>query len=89
MSVCPTIKAYISVTMSWILMKLGESVGTLVRLIVSKFHCAKRVISQKGKKKIFFFLYFYVFSEHVESIETHFLFENCERVGPIDCIKVS
>ena len=28
LSVCPTIKAYISVTMSWILMKLGESVGT-------------------------------------------------------------
>ena len=28
LSVCPAIKAYISVTMSWILMKLGESVGT-------------------------------------------------------------
>ena len=26
--VCPAIKAYISVTVSWILMKLGESVGT-------------------------------------------------------------
>ena len=26
--VCPAIKAYISVTMAWILMKLGESVGT-------------------------------------------------------------
>ena len=28
LSVCPAIKAYISVTMSLILMKLGESVGT-------------------------------------------------------------
>ena len=28
LSVCPAIKAYISVTISWILMKLGESVGT-------------------------------------------------------------
>ena len=28
LSVCPANKAYISVTMSWILMKLGESVGT-------------------------------------------------------------
>ena len=28
LSVCPAIKAYISVTMSWILIKLGESVGT-------------------------------------------------------------
>ena len=28
LSVCPAIKAYISVTKSWILMKLGESVGT-------------------------------------------------------------
>ena len=28
LSVGPAIKAYISVTMSWILMKLGESVGT-------------------------------------------------------------
>ena len=27
LSVCPAIKAYISVTMSWILMKLGENVG--------------------------------------------------------------
>ena len=28
LSVCPVVKAYISVTMSLILMKLGESVGT-------------------------------------------------------------
>ena len=28
LSVCPAIKAYISVTICWILMKLGESVGT-------------------------------------------------------------
>ena len=28
LSVCPAIKAYISITMNWILMKLGESVGT-------------------------------------------------------------
>ena len=29
LSVCPAVKAYISVTMDWILMKLGGSVGTL------------------------------------------------------------
>ena len=29
LSVCSAIKAYISVTMSWILMKFGESVGIL------------------------------------------------------------
>ena len=28
LSVCPAVKAYISVTIDWILMKLGESVGT-------------------------------------------------------------
>ena len=28
LSVCPAVKAYISVTMGWILMKLGESVIT-------------------------------------------------------------
>ena len=28
LSVCPAIKAYISVTMGWILIKLGENVGT-------------------------------------------------------------
>ena len=28
LSVCPAVKAYISVTMNWILMKLGEIVGT-------------------------------------------------------------
>ena len=28
LSVCPAVKAYISLTMGWILMKLGESVGT-------------------------------------------------------------
>ena len=36
--VCPAVKACILVTIGWILMKLGESVGTSVRLIVSKFH---------------------------------------------------
>ena len=28
LSVCPAVKAYITVTLGWILMKLGESVGT-------------------------------------------------------------
>ena len=37
MSVCPAFTAYISVTMGWILIKLGENVGTLVQLIVLKF----------------------------------------------------
>ena len=37
-SVCPDIKAYISIAIRWILMKLGESVGTWVQLIVLKFH---------------------------------------------------
>ena len=35
--VCPAFTAYISLTMSRILIKLGENVGTLVRLIVLKF----------------------------------------------------
>ena len=52
LSVCPAIKAYISVTMSWILMKLGENVGTLVRLIVLKFErsAAKGNTTHKGLK---------------------------------------
>ena len=36
--VCPAVKAYISVTMGWIMMILGESVGTLVRMIVLQCH---------------------------------------------------
>ena len=32
--------AFISLTMSWILIKLGENIETSVRLIVSKFHSA-------------------------------------------------
>ena len=76
-SVCPVIKAYISVTISWILMKLGESVGTYVRLIALKFHCVRRsgfaLIGQRGKK---FFCAFLCVSEHFESIQTHFFFEN-------------
>ena len=39
-SVCPTFTAYVSLTLGRILIRLGENVGTLVRLIVSKFHCA-------------------------------------------------
>ena len=31
LSICPAIKAYISVTMDWILMKLGKNFGTQVR----------------------------------------------------------
>ena len=38
LSVCPTFKAYISLTMDRILIKLGENVGTLVLLIVLKFN---------------------------------------------------
>ena len=37
-SVCPALMAYISVTSSRILIKLGGNVGTQVRLIVLKFH---------------------------------------------------
>ena len=33
LSVCPAIKAYITVTMSWTFKKLGESVGTYIGLI--------------------------------------------------------
>ena len=38
LSVCPAFTAYISLTVGWILIKLSENVGTLVRLIVLKFH---------------------------------------------------
>ena len=37
-SVCPAFTAYISLTMGRILIKFDENVGTLVRLIVLKFH---------------------------------------------------
>ena len=37
-SVCHTFTAYISLTMGRILIKIGENVGTLLRLIVLKFH---------------------------------------------------
>ena len=36
--VCPAVKAYISVTIGWILIKLGESVGTKVQLVVLKLY---------------------------------------------------
>ena len=36
--VCPAFKAYISLTMGRILIKVGENVGTLARLIFWKFH---------------------------------------------------
>ena len=43
LSVCPAFTAYISVTMGWILIKLGEYPGTLVRLNVLKFvHSAEK-----------------------------------------------
>ena len=38
LSVCPAFTAYISLTFGWILIKFGENVGTLVRMIVLKFH---------------------------------------------------
>ena len=49
-SVCPAFTAYISVTMGWILIKLGGNVGTLVRLIVLKFEhsAAKGNTTHKG-----------------------------------------
>ena len=40
LSLCPAFTAYISLTVGRIFIKLGENVGTLVRLIVLKFHCA-------------------------------------------------
>ena len=50
LSVCPAIKAYISVIMGRILIKLGENVGTWVRLIVLKFEhsAAKGKTTNKG-----------------------------------------
>ena len=38
LSVCPAFTAYISLTLDRILIKLGENVRTLVRMIVLKFH---------------------------------------------------
>ena len=51
LSVCPAFTAYISVTMGWILIKLGENVGTSVQLIVLKFEhsAAKGNTTHKGK----------------------------------------
>ena len=67
MSVCVSVflafTAYISLTMGRILIKLSKTVGTVVILIVLKFHC---VMS----------LGLCAFSEHFESIETHFFFRN-------------
>ena len=63
-------------------MKLGESVGTKVQLIVLNFIAlrrsgfalrAKRVIGERGKPNFFAFL---CVSEYFESIETHFFLEN-------------
>ena len=64
--------------MSRILIKLGENVGTLVRLIVLKFeHSAtKGSTTHKGK----FFIAFLCVSKQFEMIETHFFFcENFEH----------
>ena len=61
LSVCPAFTAYISLTMSRILIKLGENVGTSVRLIVLKFEnsAAKgNTTHARGKKKFFFFFFF-------------------------------
>ena len=54
-SVCPAFTGYISVTMGWILIKLGGNVETLVQLIVFKFEhsAAKGKTTHKGV--IFFF----------------------------------
>ena len=70
--VCPAFTAYISLTMGRILIKLGENVGTLVRLIVLKFeHSAtKGNTTHKGK----FFIAFLCVSKQFETIETHFFF---------------
>ena len=48
--VCPAFTAYISVTIGWILIKLGEKFGTLVQLIVLKFEhsAAKGNTTHKG-----------------------------------------
>ena len=48
--VCPAFTAYISLTMGRIFIKLGENVGTSVRLIVLKFEhsAAKGKTTHKG-----------------------------------------
>ena len=60
--VCYAFMAYISFTMGQILIKLSENVGTLVQLIVLKFHCVTPlehcVNCVKGVK---FSLHFYAF----------------------------
>ena len=65
-SVCPTFTAYILLTVGRSLIKIGENVGTLVRLIVLKFHCKTpfelcttceaRKYSKKNKINFFAFL---------------------------------
>ena len=76
LSICPTVKAYISVTMGRILIKLGENVGTLVLFIVLKFNCATLPVFfmafskkiQDGRQNVttslneFCLLFFFLFS---------------------------
>ena len=76
LSVCPAFTAYISVAMGWILIKLGENVGTLVQLIVVKFENS----AARGKTLIrgifFFFLQFYAFQSISGRLGHTFFFEN-------------
>ena len=65
-SVGPAFTAYISLTMGWISIKLGENVGTLVRLIVLEFH--KNPISFEVIMTSF--LFFKVISKGSYSIQT-------------------
>ena len=76
LSVCPAFTAYISVTLGRILIKLGGTVGTLVRLIVLKFEhsAAKGKTLIRGK----IYLNFYAF-QSISSRLRHTLFLKISR----------
>ena len=73
LSVCPAFTAYISLTMGRILIKLGENVGTLIRLIVLKFEhsAAKGKTTHKGK----IFWHFYAFQSISSRLRHTFFFK--------------
>ena len=77
LSVCPAFTAYISFTMSCILIKLGENVLTSVQLIVSNFSCATPLwLCAYWVKGLNFFLHFYAFQRILSRSRHTFCFEN-------------
>ena len=69
--------AYISLSMGRILIKLGENVENLVRLIVFKFHCTMCKARNKSKGWIFcLFVFFFLFIAFLVNGDTLIFFKN-------------